>query len=184
MMKNNGLELIKINSEVIYFSNIENVEKVISENITMKSFVVAYMDYAVMTGRYKNGNFIFYNNETLEQKYIQRIRVFNETEELLIWRSSNGFKGRLRIDSLGEDIEAVEAHQVLFGTRKKSLGDFTEIYEDRGTKIILPFSDLTVDKDKRIFIKTRNYIDYNEVCQATCVDARFVSFTNGKNDLE
>ncbi|MEQ8189856.1 MAG: CRISPR-associated protein Csx19, partial [Candidatus Eremiobacterota bacterium] len=119
-MKNNGLELIKINSEVKYFSNIQDVKKIISEHITIKSFAVAYMDYAVLTGRYEDERFIFYNDEVFEQKFLQRIRVFNKTEELLIWRVNDGFKGRLRVDKEGENTEAVEASQVLFGTRKKS----------------------------------------------------------------
>jgi CRISPR-associated protein (TIGR03984 family) len=184
-MKNNGLKLIKLNSKAIELPPINDVTKIISEHIKINSFVVAYMDYTVLAGRYENAKFIFYKGETLEQKYLQRIRVFNKTEELLIWRTGNEFKGRLRIDGDGENTDAVEAHQVLFGTDKKSLGDFTEIYEARGTKIILPFSDLIIDnKRKRIFIKTRNYIDYNEIHQATYVDTRFVTFTDDRDDLD
>ncbi len=190
MMKNNGLELIKINSKVRAIPEINDVERIISEHIKIRSFVVAYMDYVVLAGRYENGKFIFYNGEAFEQKYLQRIRVFNKTEELLIWRGSDGLKGRLRIDSDGENTEAVEAHQVLFGTRtdNKTLDGFTKISEERGTILVLPFNDLNIDikrdKRKRIFIKTRNYIDYNKVHQATYIDTRFVSFTDDRDDLD
>lgn len=115
------------------------------------------------------------------------MRVFNKDKEMLIYRTGNGFKGRLRIDDKdGTGTAVIVANQVLFGTKKdeKSNNSYTKITEERGTSLVLPFGELDVDdKEKRIFIKTHNYIDYNAVNQATYVDCRFVSFCDNKTDL-
>ncbi|MEQ8171937.1 MAG: CRISPR-associated protein Csx19, partial [Candidatus Eremiobacterota bacterium] len=155
-----------------------NLEQIISNKIKANSLAVAYMDYTVLIGKYENSKFLFYDSQKLEEKYLQKLRVFNDKEELFIWRSSDGFKGRFRKDGSGKDIEAVEAFQVLFGTDVTPLGTFSKLFEERGTEVILPFTGLSVnDKKNRIFIKTRNYIGNNRVHQATYIDARFVSFS-------
>jgi CRISPR-associated protein (TIGR03984 family) len=86
-------------------------------------------------------------------------------------------------------VYVVDARQVLWGTKiEEKYGDFTLITEDRGTQLILPFTvnsklkELDA-KENRVFLKTRNYIDYNQLCQATYVDSRFMGFRIGKQDL-
>jgi CRISPR-associated protein (TIGR03984 family) len=83
-------------------------------------------------------------------------------------------------------MDVVVANQVLFGTRKgKNCNErFTEITEDRGTSLILPFANFSVDdKRNRIHIKTHNYVGYNTVNQAIYVDCRFVGFTDGNGKV-
>ncbi len=164
----------------------------VSQYIIAASFFVAYLDYGVRIGRYEDKKFILYDREELIPTYLQRLRVFNPQEELLLWRSGKEMKGRLRRDENVDDaktVEVVEVHQALFGTRAKSQdnGNFTEIRENRGTRIILPYhiSKIKVDdQQQRIWIKTHNYIDYIEKTgQATYTDCRFVSFTDGVKDL-
>lgn len=183
-MKDNGLDLHTIKSKLEPYSNIDNLEEPLSR-ISDQSFIVAYLDYKVLIGTYEDSRFYFYNNETFDNKYIQRLRVFNNDQELLVWRSHDGLNGRLRTDSDGDSTEVVDAHQVLFGTKSKpepSDNSYTKIFEDRGTELILPFKELDVDEKKnRITIKTRNYISYNEVHQATYVDCRFVEFSPTEN---
>jgi CRISPR-associated protein (TIGR03984 family) len=187
-MKNNGLELITIKSEAKTLPPHLNVLDNISEMIKIDSFAIAYMDYKVLIGRYENGKFIFYNNESFEPKYLQRLRIFNNLEELLIWRSGDGFKGRIRKDNVGKEVDVVEARQVLFGTKSEPYGVFTKIYEEQGCELLLPFNINLDNKNKeqpRIFIKTRNYIEYlNDDCQASYGDCRFVNFTDEINDLK
>ena len=189
-MEKNGLELIETGSTVTYpFESKpdEKPENVLMENIKQKSFAVVWLDYKVLIGTWDGKDFQFYDNETFGNKYLQRMRVFNKDGEMLIYRSGNGFKGRLRIDDPdGTDTEIIVANQVLFGTKKgeKCNDSYTEITEKRGTSLILPFDGLDVDdKEKRIFIKTHNYIDYNAVNQAGYVDCRFVSFCNNITEL-
>jgi CRISPR-associated protein (TIGR03984 family) len=173
-MEKNGLKLISVVSEVISLTiATHEFETTVTEHLHKSpSFFVAYLDYKVIIGRYVDGKFGCYGKETIDpqhlQQYLQRLRVFNQDEELLLWRSSGKFNGRFRIDKQGKEAEAIEANQVLFGTTAKKLNEhFTQISEQRGTCLILPFPNIQVDdKKQRVFIKTRNYIDYNAVGQA------------------
>ena len=190
-MKENGLELIEIGSTVtcpFESKPDESPENVLMENIKEKAFAVVWLDYKVLIGTWDGKDFQFYNNETFKNKYLQRMRVFNKNREMLVYRTGNGFKGRLRNDDDGKGIEVIVATQVLFGTKKDESckdGSYTKITEERGTSLVLPFGGLDVDdKEKRIFIKTHNYIDYNAVNQATYVDCRFISFCDNETDLQ
>lgn len=188
-IKKNGLDLhqIKSKSTPVPCGNIGNLEEFISQQISGDAFVVAYLDYKVLIGRFKDKKFQFHNNEKFESKYVQKLRVCNETQELLIWRSFDGLRGRLRTDETGNDTYVVDALQVLFGTEAESLnGNYTKISERRGTELILPFSRETLkqvqgdkwNKKNRVCIKTRNYIKPNDVHQATYEDCRFVCFVH------
>lgn len=186
-MEANGLELKTIHSKAqpVPVSK-ENLNSMIQSHFDAKSFAVAYLDYAVRIGIWENNAFHFPGNEKPEPKYIQKLRVFNSDKELLIWRSRGHLRGRLRTDDESRSgTDVVVAHQVLFGTKKGENCDenFTEITEDRGTSLILPFANLTVDdKRNRICIKTYNYVGYNALRQATYVDCRFVCFTDGQRN--
>jgi CRISPR-associated protein (TIGR03984 family) len=202
----NGLMLKKISSQsfpVSAFDDLDNKQmSTVLDEINQKtplsfirrgvggevSFVVAYLDYKVLIGKFTNGSFSFFNNETIEPKYIQRIRIFNKNEELLLWRSEGILKGRYRKDDDGVEVWAVDNYQVLFGTNYPKNNppgsDSTTIIEDRGTEINLPFEvkNIDVSNKNRVKIKTRNYIGFNEVFQATYTDNRFVEFTFGENN--
>jgi CRISPR-associated protein (TIGR03984 family) len=193
-LKANDLTLITIKSThdslLIKNNSINDVEKEISAHIKNESYVVAYMDFGVLIGKFIDGKFSFYREKEIEPKYLQRIRVFSKDEELLLWRNGTGFKGRKRIDGDGDkEIEVVEAHQLLWGTRSRSLDkNYFEVFENRAARLTLPFNDVNVDvKSKprnRVFIKTRNYITYNKIGQAGYCDCRFVGFSDGENYLE
>jgi CRISPR-associated protein (TIGR03984 family) len=176
-MNANGLELkeIKSYSEPASISSIDVALRLFNST----GYVVAYLDYKVLIGKINNNKFEFYNSKNIYEKYIQRLRLFNEQKELLIWRGKNGLEGRLRLDDEGSEIFVVDACQVLWGTKKQELNNgWTKLSEDRGTELILPFKGLDVnDKEKRVFLKTRNYVDFhNKTQQATYIDCRFVKF--------
>lgn len=184
----NGLKLIELHS---YAEPVNDIDRdklyvVLRENFAGKCYVVAWLDYKVLIGTWEDEAFHFYKGEQFEQKFIQRLRVFNQQKEFLVWRSNGRLKGRLRTDDFsGTGTTAVVAHQVLFGTTSQALNaHFTEISEVRGTKLILPFSNVKVDnKRSRVFIKTHNYVTFNAVHQATYSDCRFVAFTDGQTAL-
>jgi len=192
-MKANGLEYKKINSEAISPVEIKDtLEHTVSPLINENAFYVAWLDYAVLIGRWDGKQFSSHNNESLNIQFLQRIRIFNKDKELYLWRTSAGLKGRLRIDNdedAQQKTEIIIADQVLCGTdvQDSTIDEFTEITEARGTNLILPFnqSALKVDNEKnRVCIKTHNYIDYNAVHQATYVDCRFVGFVNNHKPLD
>ncbi|OQY09431.1 MAG: CRISPR-associated protein [Desulfobacteraceae bacterium 4572_187] len=168
-MEANGLRLIELASTVEYIN-------------------AAWLHYAVRIGTWSGNAFHFHDAGALQLKYMQRVRIFDDQSELLVWRGRAGLQGRLRRDDAnGTGVHAVEAGQVLFGTRNGEApsDEYTEITEDRGTTLILPFRDVRVnDKRDRIAVKTRNYVEYNAMHQATYADCRFVGFRFGKEDLE
>jgi len=184
----NGLKLIELHSHAEPIDDIDSdkLDAVIRENFAGRCYVVAWLDYKVLIGIWEDEAFHFYGGEQFEEKYIQRLRVFNQQKEFHVWRSNGRLKGRLRTDNLsGTGSTVVVAHQVLFGTTARALNaHFTEISERRGTKLILPFSNVKVDdKQNRVFIKTHSYITFNPVHQATYSDCRFVGFTDGQKAL-
>jgi len=107
MLESNGLKLHIIKSKKpVPINGMNDIHNYIKTD----SLVVVYLDYTVLVGRYKNKGFEFYNNYSLDDpKYIQRLRIFNEDEELLLWRSGSGFKGRYRKDEDGDEIDVVDA---------------------------------------------------------------------------
>jgi len=187
-MKANGLELIHIGSvsEPIKEIAAGRLQAKLHDCFPENGFAAAYLDDKVLIGRWESGNFIFSDNQEIDEKYIQKIRVFNTEKEFLAWRTQQGFKARMRKDDIqGSGADIVVAHQVLVGTKAEGKGKgFTEISEERGTRLVLPFENILVDdKQQRIFIKTHNYVEYNPTGQATYADCRFVAFTDSKNDL-
>lgn len=190
-MENKKLKVRSKNSHVRNFgifelSDLESLKSVIKTNFAHKGICVVYLDYAVLIGKYDGEDFYFYQNEKLKPRCIQKMRLFDKDQELYVWRKNkNRFQGRLRIDGTGEKTDVVDVEQVLWGTGSKSLGDYTELCEDRGTKIILPFKNVNIDAKKdpkdRISILTRNYVSYdiNSSCeQAGYADCRFIAFKN------
>jgi hypothetical protein len=82
-VKSNKLELINLNSKPEPVSvNKDNLRDIPAKYFDTLSFVVAYLDYKVLIGRWENKAFYFYNNEEFDNKYIQKLRVFNENKEV------------------------------------------------------------------------------------------------------
>ncbi|WP_066635758.1 type III-D CRISPR-associated protein Csx19 [Desulfolucanica intricata] len=188
MYCNNGLTLGKVKSSYIinelvidnYGKLIEKVVEIFKDN----GFVVAYLYYKVLIGKFENGKLIFYQHETIEPKYLQTLRVFNDDKELLLWsKGEKFFNVRLRVDGEGEELDYIDAKQILWGTESKEKKEgWSTLIEDRGTEIIIPLSGLKLDVNKkRLKLKTRNYIGCNEVGQAGYIDSRFVSFGLGED---
>jgi len=173
----NGLSMKNIKTKTKVIDGISKLET-INDYMTSDSSVVAYLDNKVLIGSYKDGTFRFRDNKSLDFNFIQKMRIFNDNEELLLWRRKDSLNGRLRIDGEGEETDIVEVNQVLFGTTSEKTGDgYIKLSEERGTEIILPDKNYQVDtKKKRVAIKTRNYIGYTENLQATYKDVRFVKF--------
>ncbi len=180
----NGLKLYKIKSTSNLVDNITAQQALgeIEKNFADKeAYFVAYLDYKVAIGCYKDNKFILPDDDGFDPKYIQKIRIFNENQELFIWRNdADSFSGRLRLDDAGErECDVVDAYQVLWGTTAtidESNAGWTKVTEDRGTELVLPFE---LNKDNLpVKLRTRNYIDYNDAHQAGYVDCRFVGFTD------
>jgi CRISPR-associated protein (TIGR03984 family) len=136
-------------------------------------FFIAFLYGKVVFDYFKNLKFDNIKSSLL------KLRIFNENQELLIWKEDNKFKSRLRIDNEGNGIDYTDIEQVVYGTKIKSQnGDFI-LWEDRGTEVNLPFNVPGIEdkkKNKRLRILVRNYIEYLNGCQASYFDNRFVKF--------
>lgn len=186
LLEANKLKLVKLEeskAEPIDSIDQSRLDDLLCKQFTHKAYVALWLDYKVLIGLWQDEKFRFYKDEPFELKYVQRLRAFNEQRELHVWRTNGKWKGRFRSDIAGEPAEAVEAHQLLFGTKGERLSpEFASIEEDRGTKLILPLQNLRFDKDgnpnTRVFIRTYNYVRPNTVHQASYVDCRFVAFAD------
>lgn len=168
----------------------EMLQSYVSRFIEDPAMIVAYLDYKVCFGKYTEGKLLFFKDERFETKYIQRLCVFNETSELLLWRTEGCiFNVRLREDDTSDGrIEngsyVIDTHQVLWGTKVKKLSDgWSELMEQRGTRLIVPFPALGVDSENRLKLWTRHYISFNENGQAGYTDSRFVTFMLGSERI-
>lgn len=179
MLSENGLELKSIKTKYISIVEVKDLARAVEEHFNSDGFVVAYQTNKILIGRYVSQNFKFYNADRIDERFLLKARIFNSMKELLLWRANGVIKGRLRIDTEGDESYVVDAYQQLWGTDQKRIdSDFTKIFEERGTELILPFSSLEVDNKKnRVFIKVRNYIEYHKgTCLSTYGDCRFVGF--------
>jgi CRISPR-associated protein (TIGR03984 family) len=149
-----------------------------------RGFVVSWFYNEVLFGKIQNNSFVFYCGQNPDfNKYLIKLRAFNEDEELYLWKGNDKWYYRYRKDDEGNEAwEFIEAAQVMFGTISKDLGNgFCEIREGRGISYIVPkefLNDKTLSKDARLFLITRNYIckgaKGNEIGQVGFVDNRFV----------
>jgi CRISPR-associated protein (TIGR03984 family) len=147
--------------------------------------VVAYLNYKVLIGKINGGLLEFCGNEEFDPKYLLQLRAFDQDKELHIRRKGeNRFLQRYRTDGEGEPVEAVEACQVLWGRSKDYAPlqtGWLRLSEERGVELILPW-DQMLKKSSRVWLKTRNYIGYNEAQQAGYVDSRFVEFVSEEGE--
>lgn len=186
----NGLSMFEVTSITDCFEiNYNDVQKSLSQKFIVDGFYIAYLDYKISIGRFQGGNCL--SLEGVDFQYLIKLRVFNEEQELFIWRNGLGFNGRFRKDgdnSKENNSKYVETDLVLFGTRHgKVIDNFSHIHEDRGTEIVLPEIDIlkTIDdKKNRVKIKVRNYIGYTKNYQAEYIDSRFIKFTFGQNNID
>jgi CRISPR-associated protein (TIGR03984 family) len=184
-MKANGLELKTIKSKAkpldLFLPDEKTVNEKIKEffDVNEDAQVAAWMDHQVLFGRWNGSSFSFYQDkETIEAKYVKRIRIFNQNKELMLYRCKEGLRGRSRTDGEGEDADIIIAHQLLFGTHIEFLesNGYIKLTEEQVAPIILPIDH--IDKDaERVFVVTHNYIGKNSLFQATYIDCRFVGFS-------
>jgi len=203
LMEKNGLRLVRVKSRVENFLHTVNIttfkeleEKVGNffpgrseqqkgtEGDKGDGFALVYLDYQVMIGKLSAGKLVFFDREQFEPLFIQQARFFNGERELFLWKKrANSFYIRVRNDGEGEEVECVESDQIIWGTKSRNRGEWTELTEERGMKLLLPLRNIQVDNEKkRLKIRSRHYIEINkETSQAGYADCRLVSFVQGRN---
>lgn len=114
---------------------------------------VLWMHYGVLadaTSKFESKNY--------DLKFLVRLRVFDANEEWHIWRTAAGLMGRHRND------EAVE----------NGLEEQPFVDTDMKVRGVIAKQMPNSNDSETWYVKTRNYIDYNEIGQAGYVDSRFL----------
>ena len=206
-MKTNGLTYLTLETTSTTVS--VKTDSDILKNAPKNAWFIAYLYHRVVIGRIEDKQFIYYKQEDegVTLSNVLKLRAFNENSELFVWKTNlDGYRARLREDKpetitipemshstnwfKQEQKHAVDAKQVLFGTKaEKLISGYWKLTENRGTEIILPSGlpetgHLQInDEKKRLCIKTRSYIGYiEETGQATYEDVRFVKFEMYKEE--
>ena len=175
------------------WSNIYDKSKEHFKDRTAHTFII--MHHGICLGSFEKGQFIMPVSLAFQPEHLRSIRVFDQDSECYAWKSSMDDEGKfhLRIrqdeDEIEEtgELEAIEARQLLWGT---CLEDCPEdsgwklLKEERGIELrvhhsLLP-DNLTLNTSNRLWLVTRNYIDYTPVGQAGYTDCRFVRIEAGR----
>lgn len=113
-----------------------------------------------------------------------RVRIFDKEKELHIWRSNSELKARFIIDTENSivtnetDKDWVDAKLPLIGSIDITEDGSLFLFSAKDQfKLSIPKS-LSKLKTGNVYIRTRNYIDYNSIGQAGFVDTRFVEISS------
>lgn len=147
------------------------------------------MHHGICLGSYKDESFNMPPDLELAPNYLLSLRVFTQDKEFYMWQSDREepglFRYRLREDKEADREEcnvqeAIETCQMLWGSSLKfyqARPDWALLQEKRGTSLRIT-SDLInlgkIGKDNRLWLITRNYINYTPVGQAGYIDSRWV----------
>lgn len=112
---------------------------------------------------------------TLRTLTLQQARLFGEAGELLVWRGNDGWSGRYLSDAhVTQDDVLYETHR-LWGTASSQQGEldgFTLMRD--GQQGLLHAPPIALEKNQRIGLRVRHYIDYDEQGQAYIALSRLV----------
>jgi len=126
-------------------------------------FALVHADDGVIWGCYTNGKWTWSsglapNSPSLNGKVLQQLRLFNETGEVLVWRTDHGFSGRVIRDGIGENIDCLDEEQLLWGQIDGDPKSEFQVMREgsQGLQHAPPASIASTGK-----ITTRNYIAYD-----------------------
>lgn len=152
------------------------MENLKSTNLSLDDgYAFIWLDHEVILGEVVSQNLKLPGNFKININNIQRFRLFNKSEELYGWKSGDTIQVRYRKDGSGDDVVCVDADQMVWGDSfQEGTNQWTE---GRGMKFNIPESvKKSYIKNQRLFIKTRHYVEFSEIGQATYSDVRFVDF--------
>jgi len=179
MVEKDVYKIVEIKTQIQRGEISSNIEDLIKNRIK-DGLIIGWFYQEVLFGEIRNGNINFYNNKQPNyEKNLIRVRIFNENEEFYLWKKNGKWHYRyIKEDNDGDNFEVIDAEQVMFGTKSgNNIGGFVKISEERGIEYFVPskvLNNRNLGRNKRLVLKTRNYIKYNKIGQAGFVDSRFV----------
>jgi CRISPR-associated protein (TIGR03984 family) len=196
-MPSNPLQLIKLKDQkpLLHSGNWEGIEEQLHEHFKgKKATTLVMMHHCVCLGSFEDGKLLMPDSQPFQPEYLRSLRVFDQDRECYVWKSSMDDEGlfrlRIRLDEEEENggLEAVEARQLLWGTHLADGDDkgWKVLTEKRGIELRIHSSlipeNAHIDERNRLWLVTRNYIDYTPVGQAGYVDCRFVRIEYGRGE--
>ncbi|MEJ9152467.1 type III-D CRISPR-associated protein Csx19 [Bacillus smithii] len=141
-----------------------------------KGFILAWLDYEVKAGFVSQGEMIFYDH-SLEEEYLQELRVFNEKRELHVRRWEEQFVGRMIVDGGdGEYNDIFDEKHYIWGQVVEGENGWLKVSEkNRGFQIYIP-SLSQQDVPQKICYYVRNYLKEDDDGQLFFDDARICGF--------
>ncbi|MCX7991568.1 MAG: CRISPR-associated protein Csx19 [Proteobacteria bacterium] len=177
------LELKTIEKSSVQVNESSFLEELLSRIVMANGNFIAYMDNEILIGKVLNNKLIPVEN-SLDLSFLKILRVFNLQKEYFLWTDHNKYFMRLRDDTIGDEIDVIEAKQLIYGTRVIEKDNYSVLTEDRGIELKIPYKGLTIDEYKnRLFLLTRSYIGYTKTNVATYIDFRCLAFTNNEKIL-
>ena len=168
-----GLTLV--DSPVTWTRNIHEVQPlgdVIKQYMKDTASLVVWQRHQISWGQWDGSSLILANQEDLDENQIIEIRVFNDKEELHLYRRRGAYEGRYVCDGEGAVQSHVDTLARLWGHKTAHDGTFATLKDDER------FLSMTVpcqEKADYYGLVTRSYIDVDdETGQAGYRDYRFV----------
>jgi CRISPR-associated protein (TIGR03984 family) len=196
-MPSNPLKLIKLKDQKpsLHSGNWDYIEEQIKEHFKGKTAAtIVMMNHGVCLGTFEDGKLLLSASQPFQPEHLRSLRVFDQDCECYVWKSSmddeDVFRLRIRLDVEEENggLDAVEARQLLWGTHLAEGDDkgWNVLTEKRGIELrihstLIP-EDAHIDERNRLWLVTRNYIDYTPAGQAGYVDCRFVKIEYGREE--
>lgn len=196
-MPSNALKLIKLKNDkpLLYKGNWGEIEEQIKDCFRdKKAIAFVMMHHGVCIGTFEEGKLVMPASLPFQSEHLRALRVFDQDCECYIWKNSmdekNIFRLRIRVDKEEEngELEAVEARQLIWGTQLVDGNDrdWKVLKEKRGIEFRIHSSvipeNLFINERERLWLVTRNYIDYTPLGQAGYADCRFVTIEYGRGD--
>ncbi len=163
-------------------STLESLMNLIRELLHGEANIVVWQMQSIVWGKWKDNQIIWTDDEKIFEKGWIEIRIFNENEEVHLYKDGNGLKGRYRSDTGENDCEYVDSFARFWGSNEDSAGKCKEGFvclEDKARKLKLEIP-VTEAGEKWYGLLTRNYVEYNSINgQAGYTDFRFVAIASG-----
>ena len=145
---------------------------VIKQYMKDTASLVVWQRQQISWGRWDGSTLVFANKETLDENQVIEIRVFNDNEELHLYRRHGAYEGRYVCDGTGEVQSHVDALARLWGHKTNHDGTFATLKDD---ELFLSMTVPCQEQADYYGLVTRSYINVDdETGQAGYTDYRFV----------
>lgn len=140
-------------------------------NAIQDGFAIFWLYHNLCLARICDGQLAFAETPgRYELRDIARVRLFDSEREFHIWRSGPQLKGR-------ELIGTRSGYPAFTETQLRVVGKVAE----QVLRLCPELLDPKGRAEDQIAVRTRDYIDFNEIGQATYVDSQLLGFINTKN---